>query len=69
MKDRIHNFDGVVIEALSNLQFRIELTDGRIVRAYLAGRLHQKFVRVVVGDKVVVVVPPQSEIGRITRRN
>lgn len=59
---------GMVIEALPSLQFRVEFSDGKVMRAYLAGKMHKNFVRVLVGDKVEVVVPSQGEIGRITCR-
>lgn len=59
---------GMVIEALPSLQFRIEFEDGKIMRAYLAGKLHKNFIRILVGDKVEVVIPSTGEIGRIIRR-
>lgn len=59
---------GVVVEALPSLKFRVEFEDGKIHFCYLAGRLHKNFIRVIVGDRVEVVVPPQGNIGRIVRR-
>lgn len=59
---------GVVIEALRSLKFRIEFPDGKIMIAYLSGKMHKNFVRVVVGDKVEITMPSAGEIGRITRR-
>lgn len=59
---------GIVTEALRALKFRIEFSDGRGMIAYLSGKMHKNFVRVVVGDKVEVTIPSIGEIGRITRR-
>jgi translation initiation factor IF-1 len=59
---------GSVIEALPSLKFRVQFDDERIMFCYLAGRMHKNFVRVLVGDKVEVVIPPQGNIGRIVKR-
>lgn len=64
--DRKEN--GVVIEALRALKFRVEFADGRIMTAYLSGKMHKNFVRVLVGDKVEVIIPSTGDIGRINRR-
>jgi translation initiation factor IF-1 len=59
---------GSVVEALPSLKFRVEFADGKIMFCYLAGRLHKNFIRVIVGDKVEVVIPSQGNIGRIVKR-
>lgn len=59
---------GQVIEALPSLKFRVEFPDGRIVIAYLGGRLHKNFIRVLIGDTVEVVMPDTGNIGRIVKR-
>ena len=59
---------GIVLEALPSLKFRVEFPDGRIMIAYLAGKLHKNFIRILVGDKVEVVIPPTGNIGRIIKR-
>ncbi len=60
---------GSVIEALPSLKFRVEFPDGRIMIAYLAGKLHKNFIRILIGDKVEVVIPPTGNIGRIIKRH
>lgn len=57
-----------VLEALPSLKFRVELECGRVMIAYLCGRMHKNFIRVLVGDKVEVLVPETGDIGRIIRR-
>lgn len=64
--DRKEN--GIVIEALPSLRFRVQFPDGREMTTYLAGRLHKNFIRVLVGDKVEVTIPPTGNIGRISKR-
>lgn len=59
---------GIVTEALPSLKFRVQFEDGRIMFCYMAGRLHKNFIRVVIGDKVEVVIPSTGDIGRIVRR-
>lgn len=58
---------GVVTEALPNAQFRVDV-DGRIVICYLAGRMMKANIRVSIGDKVDVILPPGSDRGRIDWR-
>ena len=59
---------GTVIEALPSLKFRVEFENGKIMFCYLAGRLHKNFIRIIVGDRVEVVIPSQGNIGRIVKR-
>lgn len=59
-------FEGVVKEALPNTMFRVELSDGRIVLATVAGRMRRYFIRLLPGDKVrVEMTPYDQERGRI----
>ncbi len=58
----------LVIEALPSLQFKVELETGRVMRAYLSGKMHKNFIRILVGDYVEVFVPSQGDIGRIIKR-
>lgn len=59
---------GVVAETLPNLTFRVELEDGRIVLTYLSGKMRLHRIKVLVGDKVELVLSPDGERGRISRR-
>lgn len=69
MRDREHVFDGEVYECLPNLEYRIKLDDGRDARAYTSGKMKLNKIRVVIGDRVEVVLPPGSSVGRVTRRH
>lgn len=57
---------GTVLETLPNTMFRIELEDGRIVTAMVAGKMRRHFIRILPGDKVIVEMTPyDEERGRI----
>ncbi|MBP6886118.1 MAG: translation initiation factor IF-1 [Candidatus Pacebacteria bacterium] len=60
---------GSVIEALPDTTFRVQLEDGTVVLAYLAGRMRLRHIKVMVGDKVSMEVTPDGSRGRIVYRN
>ena len=59
---------GIVTEALPDALFRVELDEGTKILAYLAGKMRLYRIRVLVGDKVKVVVDKYGEKGRIVQR-
>lgn len=59
---------GVVVESLPNATFRVELENEKIVFAYLSGKMRLHRIKVLVGDKVEVLLDQYEEKGRITRR-
>jgi translation initiation factor IF-1 len=59
---------GVVTEALPNTLFRVILPDSKEILAYLSGKMRLHRIRVLVGDKVEMVMDPYGERARITRR-
>jgi len=59
---------GVVKEALPDTLFRVTLSDGAEIMAYLAGRMRLNRVRVLVGDKVKVELDEYGGKGRIVQR-
>ena len=60
---------GIVVEALPNTLFKVELAEGQQILAYLAGKMRLHRIRVLVGDRVEVVLDPYGGRGRIVRRN
>lgn len=60
--------EGVVIEALPNALFRIELKNGEKVISYLAGKMRLHRIKVLLGDTVQIKVDPYGGRGRIVRR-
>jgi len=60
---------GVIEEALPNTRFRVSLDDEpEPVLAYLSGRMRRFRIRVLVGDKVGLVLDPYGGQARITKR-
>jgi translation initiation factor IF-1 len=46
--------DGIVIEALPNTQFLVELENKHRILAYLSGKMRKFYIRILLGDKVRV---------------
>ena len=60
---------GVVEEALPNALFRVIRDDtGESLIAYLAGKMRRFRIRVLVGDKVGMVIDPYGGKARISKR-
>lgn len=68
MKNTTDVFFGEVTESLPNLEFRIALDNGKECRAYTAGKMKLNKIKVLIGDRVQVVLPPGSAIGRVVSR-
>ena len=60
---------GIVIEALPDTKFRVQLEDGRLILAYLAGKMRLNYIKVMIGDKVEMELSPDGDKGRITFRH
>ena len=60
---------GVVVEALPNTQFRVELENGHVIVAHMSGKMRKNYIRLVPGDKVEVELTPYDLTkGRISFR-
>ena len=59
---------GVVVEALPDTLFRVELEGGEVILAYLAGKMKLNRIRVLIGDKVGLEKEPYGGKARIVRR-
>lgn len=60
---------GTVTEALPNTLFRVDVGEEKVVLAYLSGKMRMNRIKVLVGDKVEVLLDPYGGKGRITRRS
>lgn len=60
--------DGVVVEALPNMMFRVDIGSGKILLAYLAGKMRMNRIKVLIGDRVRVKLDIYGERGRVVRR-
>ena len=62
--------EGVVVEALPNAIFQVELENGHKILAHISGKLRMNYIRILPGDKVTVEVSPYDLTkGRITWRS
>ena len=69
MKEEGVEVEGTVVEALPNARFRVEIQEGHIVLAHLAGKLRMHYIRILPGDKVKLELSPYDLTrGRITFR-
>ena len=59
---------GTVEETLPNALFRVLLANDEKIIAYLSGKMRKFRIKVLVGDKVIVVVDPYGGKGRIIKR-
>jgi translation initiation factor IF-1 len=66
--DKKDTINGVVTEALPNTQFKVKISDGREVLAYLAGKMRIHRIKVLIGDRVELILDDYGGRGRITRR-
>lgn len=46
--------DGVVLEALGNAMFRVELENGHIITTHISGKMRMHYIKILPGDKVKV---------------
>ena len=69
-KDDVIETEGKVVEALPNATFKVRLSNGHVITAYIAGKLRMNFIRILPGDKVTVELSPYDLTrGRITWRS
>lgn len=67
-KDKIE-LQGTVVDCLPGTQFKVRLDNEHEVMAYLSGKMRKYYIRVTLGDRVMVELSPYDlERGRITYR-
>jgi len=68
-KEDVLEVEGVILEALPNAQFKVELSNGHTILAHISGKLRMNYIRILPGDKVTVEMSPYDLTkGRITWR-
>ena len=61
--------DGIIIQALSNAMFRVELENEHIVTAHISGKMRKFYIKLLPGDKVKLEMSPYDLTkARITYR-
>ena len=68
MSDAARTVEGTVIEALPSALYRVEIEGRHRITAHLGSGQERNFVRVLVGDRVMVELAPRDLTrGRITK--
>lgn len=62
--------EGIVVDALPNATFKVELANNHTILAHISGKLRMNYIRILPGDKVTVEMSPYDLTkGRITWRS
>ena len=68
-KEDVIEFEGVVEEVLPITSFKVRLSIGHVITAYISGRLRMNYIKILEGDKVKIEMSPYDLTkGRITWR-
>lgn len=68
-KEQKIEIEGTVVETLPNTMFKVRLDNDHEVLAYLSGKMRRYYIRVLLGDRVLVELTPYDLTrGRITYR-
>ncbi len=69
-KEDMIELEGVVVEAMPNAMFKVEIQGGHQILAHISGKLRMNYIRILPGDKVTVEMSPYDLTrGRITWRS
>ena len=69
-KDDVIEIEGIVVDALPNAMFNVDIGNGHIILASISGKLRMNFIKILTGDKVTVQMSPYDLTrGRITWRS
>ncbi|MCX8074218.1 MAG: translation initiation factor IF-1 [Clostridia bacterium] len=69
-KDDVIEVDGVVVEALPNATFKVELENKHQVLAHISGKLRMHYIKILPGDRVKLELSTYDlQKGRIIWRD
>ena len=69
-KDEVIEAEGVIVEASPNATFKVKLSNGHIITAYISGKLRMNYIKIIPGDTVTIAMSPYDLTkGRITWRS
>jgi translation initiation factor IF-1 len=69
-KDDVIETEGTIVEALPNASFKVKLSNGHIITAYISGKLRMNYIKIIPGDSVKLVMSPYDLTkGRIIWRS
>ncbi len=68
-KQDVKRLEGRVEEALPGTTFRVSIGDGKIILAYVSGKMRLHYIKILPGDRVILEMTPYDDArGRIIRR-
>jgi translation initiation factor IF-1 len=56
MKEDVFEMNGVVVLALPNAMFKVQLENGIMIICHISGKIRKNMINILVGDKVVAEV-------------
>ena len=69
-KDDVIEAEGVIEEALPNATFKVNLSNGYVITAYISGKLRMNYIKIIPGDSVKIEMSPYDLTkGRIVWRS
>ena len=69
-KNDVIEAEGVILEALPNATFKVKLSNGYVITAYISGKLRMNYIKIIPGDSVKLEMSPYDlNRGRISYRN
>ena len=69
-KEDVIEAEGVILEALPNATFKVKLSNGHIITAYISGKLRMNYIKIIPGDSVKIEMSPYDLTkGRIIWRS
>lgn len=69
-KNDVIETEGVIVEALPGTQFKVKLSNGFIITAYISGKLKMNYIKIIPGDTVKLEMSPYDLTkGRIVWRS
>ena len=69
MSSNTIEIDGIILKALPNAIFQVELENKIVINAHVSGKIRMHYIRILPGDKVTVEMSPYDLTrGRIIYR-
>ncbi len=69
-KDDVIETEGTIVEALPNASFKVKLSNGHVITAYISGKLRMNYIKIIPGDNVKLEMSPYDLTkGRIIWRS
>ena len=69
-KDDVIEAEGIITEALPNANFKVKLSNGHVIHAYISGKLRMHYIKILPGDTVTIEMSPYDLTkGRIIWRS